>query len=1380
MRPLPIRTDILNPPPQSGPPAPVLRQRLISDFLPGVVVDGLRPIPSPVQPPGDTNTTDTHSTSSTSPRLPLSTSPRLPLSTSPRLSSPTERPVLHPTPTPPDLPLHVNLSNNSTLPRFNTRTLSGSTPSRRQVRTTSRLQSSQHFGDPWPRPKNHRHLRLSFANVNGFETSVYANQSVSRLRHWLRETDTDIFLGCEAKINWGKMPFAGQLSQWFQSGEALRTVHGYNTHEAHLNERRQFGGTFGLAFGQVVSHITATGCDLTGLGRWSWFRCSSPNTPSSIRIVVAYRPVRQPRSQLLSTYMQHSRFLSSHRDFMCPRRAFFRDLAKEITTWQLEGDQILLAGDFNEPVNNEHIIQFFASLHMVNILSQRHPSDTPASTHTRGSTVIDAVWASSALSCAAGTWLSFETSPADHRSLVLDFDWNLLFGTPSTRIQHPHGRRLNARLPLVRETYNRLLEKFLSRANFPQRALTLCLTDWSQYPPSALHTYLEHMDQIRSEGMLFAEHRCRRYHTGMVFFSPEINRARQLRDLYKLLLQRLRGRRMSRSRITSLAKKCQIRGVFQLHEAEVLSHFYAADAQYRSLKPRSADLREDYLRQKLTDPHTLPSSLQAIQTMMRHEQQRTAFRILRHLEGKTQASRVTSVQEDLGTAAVPHIVTHSDRSAIEQALTSCLKRRFCLASSTPLLQPDVLSRLGSLGWTSAAADILSGAFDCASLPLSPASQRFLQGLRHPDPALPAISTSISRDDFIRYWRKAKESTSSSFSGLHFGHYKAATHSPFLSDIHALLTETSFRAGYPLLRWQHGLQVILEKKPGVRLVSKLRAILLMEADFNFGNKLLIGSRMMKQARTSGSIPPELYGGVKGKRADLMALSRRLYLDILRQKRRPAAIASVDAESCYDRISHTAASLACQRWGVPPPVMITMLQAIQRMQFHLRTGFGDASAAYSSDPDHLFQGICQGNGAGPAVWLAISSCLVNILNSSLPCTPLLGPLSSTSLSISGFLFVDDTDLIFAGSSADQSATQIIEQLQQRITLWEQLLHASGGAISWTKCTWSLLSFLQTSPSLVLQNSLAVPGSIAILPSSIPPAVSRPARLKRLEPWESCQVVGVVQACNGSMKGQIKSLRSIADLWTHALSTHSLPRHLAWVALRSKIWASLRYPLTCTTLSKREGHFIVSRLYQQVLPKLGAARSLPNAYKYGSAKLQGLSLPHPYYFQGASQVSTLVHLFFSPSIERNALHISWEHLQLQLGTATPFLSLSFDQWGFLATPCWLTSLWQFTSTYAITVEGFPSVLPPVPRVNDRYIMDVLVNEGGLARGTLMACNRVRMSLHALTFTDIITGDGFRLRPLLATPNPTCPPSAPSTFEWPPLPFPASILVLGPRPSG
>jgi hypothetical protein len=54
---------------------------------------------------------------------------------------------------------------------------------------------------------------------------------------------------------------------------------------------------------------------------------------------------------------------------------------------------------------------------------------------------------------------------------------------------------------------------------------------------------------------------------------------------------------------------------------------------------------------------------------------------------------------------------------------------------------------------------------------------------------------------------------------------------------------------------------------------------------------------------------------------MAVNRRLVADLMRQKCIPGAIPSVDAESCYDRITHAAGSLCAQTWDIDP-IMLSL--------------------------------------------------------------------------------------------------------------------------------------------------------------------------------------------------------------------------------------------------------------------------------------------------------------------------------------------------------------------------------------------------------------------------------------------------------------------------
>ena len=68
-----------------------------------------------------------------------------------------------------------------------------------------------------------------------------------------------------------------------------------------------------------------------------------------------------------------------------------------------------------------------------------------------------------------------------------------------------------------------------------------------------------------------------------------------------------------------------------------------------------------------------------------------------------------------------------------------------------------------------------------------------------------------------------------------------------------------------------------KDSRVALVTKLREILLMEADFNYNNRLIFGSRMMDLARKHDMITEEIFSE-KGKTAEDAILQQVLVYDM----------------------------------------------------------------------------------------------------------------------------------------------------------------------------------------------------------------------------------------------------------------------------------------------------------------------------------------------------------------------------------------------------------------------------------------------------------------------------------------------------------------------
>jgi hypothetical protein len=177
-------------------------------------------------------------------------------------------------------------------------------------------------------------------------------------------------------------------------------------------------------------------------------------------------------------------------------------------------------------------------------------------------------------------------------------------------------------------------------------------------------------------------------------------------------------------------------------------------------------------------------------------------------------SRVSFISDD-------DVIEVDTQDEVERRTMDECYNRFRLTEGTPPMMEPLRSKLGYLGTTDAARQILAGTY----IPppgVDAITREFLTALQATAPLDPSnrISCEITRHDFQQHWRKARERTSSSLSGLHYGHYKAATDSDYLSEVHALMTELAVTGGAPFLWWQSGLLVMLEKQKGVYRVDKL--------------------------------------------------------------------------------------------------------------------------------------------------------------------------------------------------------------------------------------------------------------------------------------------------------------------------------------------------------------------------------------------------------------------------------------------------------------------------------------------------------------------------------------------------------------------------------
>jgi hypothetical protein len=130
-----------------------------------------------------------------------------------------------------------------------------------------------------------------------------------------------------------------------------------------------------------------------------------------------------------------------------------------------------------------------------------------------------------------------------------------------------------------------------------------------------------------------------------------------------------------------------------------------------------------------------------------------------------------------------------------------------------------------------------------------------------------------------------------------------------------------------------------------------------------------------------------------------------------------------------------------------------------------------------------------------------------------------------------------------------------------------------------------------------------------------------LERLEVTESRKTLGVKKAPAGDNTAQFEHILEASQKWAAQIKASNLRQMDAWLALRSTIWRTLEYPITCTTLTKKQCEHIMRHAMSAGLAKSHICRSLPTSLLHAGAEALGAGLHHLFTVQGIARLSTLV---------------------------------------------------------------------------------------------------------------------------------------------------------------
>ena len=341
--------------------------------------------------------------------------------------------------------------------------------------TDNNMTTNDHTGDILQESPPPDTTRIYFQNLNGIQWDKeggkwpYVCEVIAGI---------NVDIACFAEINTDTNNYNVRrkmemiATRQFQQCQLILSTSKYTTSSPYKP-----GGTAIMANQATTALVRSYSRDR--MGRWASIRLQTAES-RYLRIISAYqaceniRPgsnsvAAQQRAQLLEEDSTQSEMRRR-----TPREAFVDDLQSFIHQSQINGDDIILVGDFNEDITNEGsgIARLAATCGLADLFNIRLGSPILPATYQRGTRRIDYALITPTLITAvqaAGYDPFGYRIPSDHRGLYIDLKSNALFQDGPCPLAPKEQREFNSKAPGTVEKYVNAKIRYLSDHNFSDR-----------------------------------------------------------------------------------------------------------------------------------------------------------------------------------------------------------------------------------------------------------------------------------------------------------------------------------------------------------------------------------------------------------------------------------------------------------------------------------------------------------------------------------------------------------------------------------------------------------------------------------------------------------------------------------------------------------------------------------------------------------------------------------------------------------------------------------------------------------------------------------------------------------------------------------------------
>jgi len=1118
------------------------------------------------------------------------------------------------------------------------------------------------------------------------------------------------------------------------------------------------GGVMQITIGPTSARIRQKDNDI-GMGRWTSQIMTHANGTKSVFYTV-YRVCQKSAvsaGPTTAAQQQWRALRDKGETDPNPRKQFLIDLKAEIQDKIGTGFEIFVMGDFNTRIHDRELQDFMYECDLFDLHEPSSQHSTAPPTFKKGRHKIDHMlgtyfFMEATISASILSWQ--DSLPGDHLCLVIDLCQNVL-QSQSNDLTSPQQRTLTSTSPAKVEKYNKSLNDLMEKSKIVERLTTLTTkcTQQGLATPRQERAF-QNIDIEMTNYMKYAEKKCSKstknprhaYSPALTIAGQEIHKIKQKKQEIEILLPWTNNEQLEQQ--------------LQQHKEQLEFALKNAWSKLKQAQAHSRLLREAHL-QKRAETYAKENNAEAskaIEMIRQSEKSKRIYsKIQRYLKpNKSEPLDRLLIQDGEGwketTDAQEIYALLTKQAIIDMSGPGTDKTPFTIPPLSEIIPPWTPSPYND--------EILNGTFEPPETDTEEACA-LLSALMYKDGiAPPQLPTMIAIETFTGTIKAKSESTASSPSGRHIGHYKAATKNEQLLQFH--LDIINFARLFTCLppRWCTAIQVRIPKITGTPRIDKLRMIQLLEFDMNAQFGITIGREMIWNAEEQGQFEDTPnFGNRKNSKAPSGVLLKRITYDIMRQQLLSGAVGNNDLEKCYDRVLAGIGMISVQRLGVPKKVTDLKLKLLERIQFYSRSAFGLSPTAFGNEksteiPAHhtdqtprdpfvetpktfgKIYGILQGTQDAGAIFLALWAVLYKVLSMIVPGQEYSSADFSITSKRKGEAFVDDTDIWITETTMEdnqhETLTKGITELFQR---WYRILRASGGMLGFKKCFWYLIKFKWKANGKPYMASIdETPGELKIETDDHRGTVT----IERLPPEHGLKTLGVRLAPNCEQTDEFNYRLQQAKDITKLTYNAPLNRNEAKIAHETVWWPGIGYSLGVTTFDHKQCDKIQATFQSKWIAKMGYNRAMSNAIRYGPLDFGGIALRTIWIEQGLQH--TLLAMFHLRAADRvgTELMISLSSTQLEAGIEEPFLQTNWKTYGRYVTNTWLTHTWEFLSSIGIQIR-IPTVWTPKrQREKDTFLMEHANDFYPKGAATLQKITRCRLYLKVTTLSDIADATG------------------------------------------